>query len=867
MSRLEDYDLVRVLAKGGMGVVHEAVERATGRRVALKRILGAGGDLEAVDRFVVEGRAVARLDHPGVVRVHTLGRAPGGPFLVMDLVTGESLQRRLDRGGPLPPAEAVTLAAEVADALAHAHAQGVLHRDLKPANVLVDEAGRARLIDFGLAKLQAGAGSLGHLTRTGEVLGTPAFMAPEQADGRPVDARTDVYGLGATLYALLAGRPPFDGVSALAVLHAVLTAAPTPPSRLRPGLDPALERLVLACLAKDPAARPPSMDALRAALARGGQAAPRRRAAPAVVLGLSALLGAVAALAAWPAARPPVDASRVEAPPVDPPPPPPPPEDPAVGLLAALEAATTPAEAVRVARALMLADAHAAVAAALEEKVGHLPPDVELHLALRRARAGAGALGAALEPPPGDDGPKEAWVAHARALVAAGRRHAAREALSSGPLADVAHEDSAVLVARVEARGPGGRGDDDVRALRGALHWEPWPEGVFASALCHLDAGSLESAARLLEQLHALPRDPTTTLLAPRLAAALHLRRQRPADARAALDQALKLDPICVDALVERGALLINAGAPGAAEADLSAALRLDPLEVRAWEARAALRLAKGEFAGARSDALRAAALRGGREGRVRVVGHVEALLHMGQPAAALEAVEAALPEWGSLALRRLRGDALLSVGERERARDDFVAVLEAAGPGDVLEYAHAALQLGLSDWGGRLVDRLEGEHADEDVDWLEAAQALEGGGQHEAALRAADHAVERGVAGGRRARAQALTLLGRHREALADWEAVLAASPDDGVALSGRSGARWSLGDLDGALQDADRAVALASADGARAALLAERSRLHEARGDLDLALRDVAEAHRLLPLDGRAERVRSLEARLRAR
>ncbi|MBX3469710.1 MAG: protein kinase [Planctomycetes bacterium] len=860
MSRLEDYDLVRVLAKGGMGVVHEAVERATGRRVALKRVLGGALDREAVDRFVVEGRAVGRLDHPGVVRVHTLGQAPGGPFMVMDLVAGESLQRRLDRGGPLAPAEAVALASEVADALAHAHARGVLHRDLKPANVLVDEAGRARLIDFGLAKLQAGAGSLGHLTRTGEVLGTPAFMAPEQADGRPVDARTDVYGLGATLYTLLTGRPPFDGGSAMAVFHAVLTAAPTPPSRLRPGLDPPLERLVLACLAKDPAERPPTMEALRAALAQGGQGAPRRRAAAPIVLGLAALVGGGVAWVAWPAARPTSEPPRVVAAPTDGAPAA---EDPAVGLLAALDGAETPADAVRLARALMLRDAHAAAAAALEAAVGRLPPDVELHLALRRARAGAGALDAALEPP-ALDGPREAWLAHGRALLAAGRPHAAREAFSTGPLADSTEQD--VLVARVQARASEGRSGRDVQALRSQLYFASWAEGLFAVAL--LD--DLEDAERRLEQLRGLPADPTAALLTRRLAASIALRAHRPADARAALDQALELDPVCVDALVERAGLRINEGALAAAEADLSAAVRLDPLRARAREHRATLRRARGELALATSDALRAAALQGGREGRAFVVGHVQALLLEGQPAAALEALEAALPAWGCVTLRRLEGDALLQAGEPGRAAAAYEQLLAAAAPGDLADYAHVARQLEAlerraPDWAQRYLDGLEKEAPAPDARaWLDAARALhQHHEQHEAALRAAGRAVDLRAAAGHELRAQILPHLGRREEALAAWEAFLTAAPDDIAGLSGRSGARWSLGDLDGALQDADRAVALASAKNVRAALLTERSRLHEARGDLDLALRDAVEAQRLLPLDARAARVRALEAR----
>jgi eukaryotic-like serine/threonine-protein kinase len=188
------HDLVRELARGGMGVVHEAVERETGRRVAIKRLLrGPWLEPSAVDRFRREGEAAARLRHPGIVVVHAAGVAEGEPYLVMELVRGESLQARLDRDGPLPLEEALRVADALAAALDHAHAQGVLHRDLKPANVMFDETGAAKLTDFGLARLVDRA----TLTRTGELLGTPAYMPPEQANGLRGDARADVYGLGA----------------------------------------------------------------------------------------------------------------------------------------------------------------------------------------------------------------------------------------------------------------------------------------------------------------------------------------------------------------------------------------------------------------------------------------------------------------------------------------------------------------------------------------------------------------------------------------------------------------------------------------------------------------------------------------------
>ncbi|MCW8142143.1 MAG: serine/threonine protein kinase [Planctomycetota bacterium] len=261
------YVLTRELGRGGMGVVFAARDPALGREVAIKVVLAPAPPADLLERFRLEAATAARLSHPGVVKVHEAGVERGRPYFVQELVEGESLQARLDRAGPLPPVEAARLVRELALAVEHAHAQGVLHRDLKPANALVTPAGRVCLVDFGLAK-DALAG--GDLTRTGELLGTLGFMAPEQAgDGaKRVDARADVYGLGATLYALLTGRPPFAGGSPVQVVRRLLEEPPTPPTRERPEVPPALEALVLRCLAKEPGRRPASAADLAAALDR-----------------------------------------------------------------------------------------------------------------------------------------------------------------------------------------------------------------------------------------------------------------------------------------------------------------------------------------------------------------------------------------------------------------------------------------------------------------------------------------------------------------------------------------------------------------------------------------------------------------------
>ncbi|MGE4145577.1 MAG: protein kinase [Planctomycetota bacterium] len=278
--------MVRELGRGGMGVVYEVEHERTRARFALKRLY-PGADPEERERFAREVEAQLGLAHPGLVRVHAADLARPDPYLVLDLVSGGSLAERVRARGPLAPAAARRLGLELCDALAYLHERDLLHRDLKPQNVLLDAEGRARLTDFGLVRLR---GSL-TLTATGELLGTPAYMPPEQVqDSRSVDARADVYALGAVLYEALAGHPPFRGASTLAVLHAVLEEAPAPLEQVAPGCPPALARAVARAMAKEPAARPASARALGALLAAEDLGpAPRGRGRAALVVGTLAL--------------------------------------------------------------------------------------------------------------------------------------------------------------------------------------------------------------------------------------------------------------------------------------------------------------------------------------------------------------------------------------------------------------------------------------------------------------------------------------------------------------------------------------------------------------------------------------------------
>jgi serine/threonine-protein kinase len=275
--KLGPYTLGRELGTGGMGEVYLAEHYLLKRPCAVKLIRpDRAGDPDALRRFEREVRATAGLTHPNTVQVYDYGRTEDGTFYyAMEYVPGLTLQELVHRYGPLPAGRAIHLLRQVCGALAEAHAAGLVHRDVKPGNVLVGVRGGrpdvAKLVDFGLVA----APDVGDakLTRVGTVAGTPAYMSPEQADGRPdPDGRSDVYSLGAVGYFLVTGRPPFDHPSAVRVLAAHLCQTPDSPARHRPGLPGDFEAVLLRCLAKDPAGRFPDAASLDAALAGCGAA-------------------------------------------------------------------------------------------------------------------------------------------------------------------------------------------------------------------------------------------------------------------------------------------------------------------------------------------------------------------------------------------------------------------------------------------------------------------------------------------------------------------------------------------------------------------------------------------------------------------
>ena len=272
------YELLEVLGRGGMGVVYKARQLQLKRLVALKMIRSApGGDREHLSRFRIEAEALARARHPNIIEIYDIGEADGQPYFTMELAEGGSLAAL---AGPLPATEAARLVLTLAEAMHVAHQRGILHRDLKPANILLASGGRKpperavdsgglrpplapcapKITDFGLAKLIEENGQ----THSGTILGTPSYMAPEQAEGRTreIGPAADTYALGALLYELLAGKPPFTGQTTMEILFQVVAREPVRPSKLRADVPAAVEAVCLKCLEKDPARRYASAAAL-----------------------------------------------------------------------------------------------------------------------------------------------------------------------------------------------------------------------------------------------------------------------------------------------------------------------------------------------------------------------------------------------------------------------------------------------------------------------------------------------------------------------------------------------------------------------------------------------------------------------------
>ncbi|MBI2892824.1 MAG: protein kinase [Deltaproteobacteria bacterium] len=264
------YRLVRQIGQGGMGTVFEAQYLALGRSVALKFLQSrVAHDLDLVERFMREARAAAAIAHPRIIDVFDVGWTDDGliPYFAMELLSGRNLTWELKETGPMAVDRAVGIVGQVLDALEAAHSNGIVHRDLKPENVFVIRHGLeedVKVLDFGISKVMTGGGSLTH---TGAVLGTPAYMSPEQARGlKQIDHRTDIYAAGAILYEMIGGRPPYEGETYNEIIVKIATEAPPGIASLRPGLHPELVGVIERALARDPETRWPSATAMATAL-------------------------------------------------------------------------------------------------------------------------------------------------------------------------------------------------------------------------------------------------------------------------------------------------------------------------------------------------------------------------------------------------------------------------------------------------------------------------------------------------------------------------------------------------------------------------------------------------------------------------
>ncbi len=285
------YELGRLLGRGGMAEVYHGTDLVLGRQVAVKLLSWASDqDRERAERLRTEARAAASLNHPNVVAVHDIGSSPDALFVVMEYLEGETLRDLLKRRRFLPAELAAAIAAQVCSALEAAHQRGLVHRDITPANIMICDEGAVKVMDFGIARVTEGA----FRTAAGLVLGTPAYMSPEQAQSRTIDGRSDLYSLGCCLYQMLTGQPPFVGSDPIAIAYQHVKEHPPPPRELNPAVPAELETVVLRAMAKCPEDRYPAAAEMRADLEATGAAETPQPMPPTRTQSLSAHQGTAA---------------------------------------------------------------------------------------------------------------------------------------------------------------------------------------------------------------------------------------------------------------------------------------------------------------------------------------------------------------------------------------------------------------------------------------------------------------------------------------------------------------------------------------------------------------------------------------------
>jgi len=277
-KKIGKYKIVREIGKGGMGVVYRALDPDTQNHLAVKVLPANTVNKAMVERFSREAHAMSRLKHPNLVEVYEVGMTEGQHFYTMEFIEGDSLKTVIKNKGRLPFSECLRISVQIAEALAHIHAEGMIHRDIKPANVMVTQDGEVKLMDFGLVQVA----DLTRLTVEGSSVGTAEYMSPEQISEDEIDSRSDIYSLGATMYEMISGRPPFEGESLQSVLMKHKYEKPPALRSLRPDTPPALEQIVHKAMAKDVSQRYQKMlDLIKDLNAIGGFSLPSRKEVPA----------------------------------------------------------------------------------------------------------------------------------------------------------------------------------------------------------------------------------------------------------------------------------------------------------------------------------------------------------------------------------------------------------------------------------------------------------------------------------------------------------------------------------------------------------------------------------------------------------
>ncbi len=826
--RIGPYELLAPLGRGGMGIVYRARHAALGRDVAIKVIIGPHArDPLHLERFRLEALAAARLRHPNLVAIHDVGADGEAAYIVMELVEGESLGDRIERDGPMPARAAAALVEKLARALHYAHESLILHRDVKPANVLVGDDGEPRLADFGLAKQLDGGGASGP-TRSGQALGTPGFMAPEQIrSDDPIGPRADVYGAGATLYALLTGEPPFVGGSPLEVIARMQRTDPAPPSVRRPaaGVDRDLDTICLRALEREPARRYPGAAELADDLRRWLRHEPIHARPPTLV----------ERVAKW-ARRNPV-AARVAA---------------VATLVVTVAAVAATGVVVRAgsradarARAEILAEARSSTTAALDE------------LALLDA-AGAGSderIDVAL----GAFDAARRW-----SEVAPDDAAASRARFEAGiALGDLALVDGQWALARRAYREALASAVDDARARAALAAAEAGRSEVerrraadVAEQIALARAGDLARDDRLTDAVFAIARYPTAetvaTLTAELRAVTAALREAERGLYLEVAGEPGAPSPAEIDrAIAARAAVSSTGSALGedaieimrrAHRAVMEAGLRRTgnsvlPLSARLVASRQERDVPAGELAVARLSA----------EAIGRIAG-LEPRLDLSDAIAALgEYLDAESDELRAvavgLALVRIGGgrvEPLLAMAQgRHGPTSVFQRRIERAGPG-----AGTGRRVSSGERSAAADIPSRGDAPGDARSLLGRAEVLERSGDPHGAVELLDRAIEVApeLVDAWNNRALIRDRLGDHAGALADLEQAIALDPWNGTSRANRGLLRKNLGDLRGALADLDEAVRVAPRDphvlSSRGIVRRAAKMLEGALADLDTSL-----------------------------